>query len=84
MRIPVRRTMSTSSACHALPCSPASANPVVMMTQAADAGLGGLAHARDERAGGTARMATSAGAGASPIDGYAFRPTTSARRRLIG
>src|SRR5262252_6840279 len=33
MRVPVRAEMSTSSACRAMPSGPASANPVVMITQ---------------------------------------------------
>ena len=84
IRMPVRRAMSTSAACQATPCSPASAKPVVMITQqptpAADASPTACTIALP----GSARMATSGGAGTSAIDGYARRPSTSLRRRLIG
>ena len=84
MRMPLRRTMSTSSACPAIPCGPASAKPVVMMTQQPTPASAASRTPGTSAPGGTARMATSAGVGASPIDGYALRPTISARRRLIG
>src|SRR5256714_1070455 len=83
-RMPVDRAISTSAACRAAPSAPASAKPVEMITQHPTPAAAAAATLCTSEAPGTARIATSGGAGPSAIVAYARRPSTSARRGLIG
>ena len=68
-RMPDSRAIATSSAWRAAPSAPASAKPVEMMTQQPTPAAAASRTVATSEEPGTARMATSGGAGAAAIVG---------------
>ena len=68
-RMPDSRAIATSSAWRAAPSAPASAKPVEMMTQEPTPAAAASRTVATSEEPGTARMATSGGAGAAAIVG---------------